>query len=69
MNRHLLILAGLFLFGTAALTAAEDRDARVRSDRTNVQATGFWIYNDLAKGVDVAKRTGQPLLVVFRCVP
>ena len=69
MIRRLLILSGLFLHAAGMLSAAEDRDARVRNDRTDVQATGLWIYNDLAKGIEAAARTGKPLLVVFRCVP
>ncbi|MCA8956162.1 MAG: hypothetical protein KDC87_08810 [Planctomycetes bacterium] len=30
---------------------------------------GGWIEEDLARGVQVAKDTGKPLLVVFRCPP
>src|SRR3954464_8039495 len=49
--------------------AAEDRDTKVRNDLTNVVASGKWVYNDLAKGIDDAKRTGKPLLVTVRCIP
>ena len=64
------IAASICLLALAVgVHAAESRDARVRNDRTNVQATGLWIYNDLAKGFDEAKATGKPLLVVLRCVP
>ena len=28
-----------------------------------------WIYNDVQRGFDEAKRTGKPLLVVLRCIP
>jgi hypothetical protein len=41
----------------------------VLSDRDNVLGGGKWIYNDLTKGLDEARRTGKPLLVVLRCVP
>jgi hypothetical protein len=49
--------------------AAEDRDAKVRNDRSDVLAAGKWTYNDLAKGIDEAKASGKPLLVVVRCIP
>lgn len=49
--------------------AAENRDTKVRNDRTDVLGGGKWIYNDLAKGFAEAKKTGKPLLVVLRCVP
>lgn len=45
------------------------REQKVRSDKTRYEATGFWIYNDLAKGFAEAKATGKPLLVVLRCLP
>lgn len=51
------------------LNAAEDRDAKVRNDREEVVAAGLWTYNDLPKGIAEAKRTGKPMLVVFRCIP
>jgi serine protease Do len=62
-----LLLGGLLL--PALLFAAENRDAKIISDRTNVVATGRWIYNDLPKAFAEATRTGKPLLVVFRCIP
>ena len=62
-------IATLICLLSFAVTAAESRDAKVRNDRANVQATGLWIYNDLAKGFEEAKTTGKPLLVVLRCVP
>src|SRR5438477_11732723 len=51
------------------ISIAADRDTMVRSDRTNVVASGKWVYNDLARGIDEAKRTGKPMLVVVRCIP
>jgi hypothetical protein len=64
----LIVVAGFLLAGHA-LFAAEDRDAKVLQDRQEVQASGTWVYNDLARGMAAARRTGRPLLVVFRCVP
>jgi hypothetical protein len=65
------IFWGLGLCAAILLTAgwAQDRNTKVLNDRDRVEASGFWIYNDLDKGFNQAKRTGKPLLVVFRCVP
>ncbi len=46
-----------------------DREERVRTDRAKIESDGFWIYNDLNKGIAEAKRTGKPMLVALRCVP
>lgn len=65
--RKLFLIA--VLLPPCFLLAAESRDAKVVSDRTNVVATGRWIYNDLPKAFNEAKATSKPLLVVFRCIP
>ena len=69
MSRTTLGIASLVFLGTFAVSAAEDRRERVLKDRTEVQERGDWVYNDLPKGIEEAKRTGKPLLVVFRCIP
>lgn len=33
------------------------------------EVKGDWIYDDLPAGYALAKKTGKPLMVVFRCVP
>ena len=53
----------------ATIAQNPTRDQKVRADRAKVEADGFWIYNDLAKGFAEAERTGKPLLVVLRCIP
>jgi S1-C subfamily serine protease len=45
------------------------RDQKVREDRTKVEADGFWIYNNLPKAYEEARKTGKPILVVLRCIP
>jgi serine protease Do len=65
MTRFVFLLVVLPLFAIAA----ENRDTKVLNDRSDVLSTGKWIYNDLSKGLDEARRTGKPLLVVLRCVP
>lgn len=52
-----------------AIAKAQTRDQKVRGDKAKVEAAGFWIYNDLARGLAEAKQTGRPLLVVLRCIP
>lgn len=61
----LLVTVGLAV-GPAYL---QDRDTKVRNDRAAVRATGLWVYNDLSQGIALARKTGRPLLVIFRCVP
>ena len=68
--RQLPLLAGtLMLLNAATLYAAEDREVITREDRNIAEAGGPWVYNDLDKGFEMAKQTGQPLLIVFRCPP
>jgi hypothetical protein len=63
----LIALSALALCSTAF--AANDRETKVRKDKADVEADDYWIYNDLPRGVGEAKKTGKPLLVVFRCIP
>jgi len=64
-----LLAAAILLLGTGAALAKESREEKVRNDRARVEADGFWIYNDLAKGQAEAERTGKPLVVALRCIP
>src|SRR5262245_39886671 len=68
MGRTILLAlaAGAVLVGSAA---AQTREQKVLGDRQKIEAEGFWIYNDLARGFAEAKITGKPLLVVLRCIP
>ena len=69
MNRHNFITvgiaAGAFLFSHAG-AQQKDRDAMVRDDRSAMQNSAAWIYNDVGKGFELAKKKGRPLLIVFR---
>ncbi len=47
----------------------KDREASVRNDRAAMESNSRWIYNEIDRGFDEAKRTGKPLLVILRCVP
>jgi len=68
LGRLLLLAIGVVLVANN-LPAAQTRDQMVLSDRDNVLGGGKWIYNDFTKGLDEARSTGKPLLVVLRCVP
>ena len=68
MTRPAAIVLVLAL-ASALPALAQTREQKVRGDKAKVEAAGFWIYNDLAKGVTEAKRSGRPLLVALRCIP
>jgi hypothetical protein len=71
MLRHALPVALVLGFAvwSPVPSEAQDRKAKVLEDRAEVEADGYWIYNDLPRGIEEAKKTGKPLLVVFRCLP
>lgn len=48
---------------------AQSREEKVRNDRQKFGIDGIWIYNDFTRAVEQAKRSGQPILAVMRCVP
>ncbi len=51
------------------MQAAEDRDTKVRNDKSKVEAGGEWIYNDFQQALDQGRRAGKPILVTLRCIP
>jgi serine protease Do len=55
-----MLRPGFFAFiGLVAALAAQTREQKVRADRDKVVAEGFWIYNDLEKGLVKARETGN----------
>jgi hypothetical protein len=67
--RHTIVLIlSCTLFGSTS-AFGQDRATKVRNDRVRIQDERFWIYNDLPTGIALARQTGKPLLVVFRCIP
>ena len=58
--------AGSLLLFTGAEAQQKDRDTMVRDDRSAMQNSSTWIYNDVEKGFEMAKKDGRPLLIVFR---
>lgn len=67
--RQLFVLSLAVCLPGVSLAAEPTREEKVRADRSKVEADGFWLYNDLAGGMAEAKKTGQPLVVVLRCIP
>src|SRR5262245_5648590 len=63
------LLALAIVLAVTGLAGAQSREDKVRADKKKVEAEGFWIYNDLPKGLALAKKTGKPLLVILRCIP
>lgn len=68
MIRPLLMTLFVGSFISQCLIAA-DRETKVRGDKKQVESAGFWIYNDLPRGIAQATKSKKPLLVVFRCIP
>ncbi len=67
MKRLIAIIGILYL--CPMVSDAQERELKVRGDKKRVEGDGYWIYNDLPTGIDRAKESKKPLLVVFRCVP
>lgn len=63
-----LILVGVSLW-LGDVARAQEREKKVRNDRQSVEEAGYWIYNDLPRGIAEAKKTGKPLVVAIRCIP
>ncbi len=69
MSRFRLLVVGFGLLLPLAVCDAQERELKVRGDKKRVGGDGYWSYNDLPSGVERAKESKKPLLVVFRCVP
>ena len=59
----------LLLIVVSGTTYAQTREDMVRDDRKKVEAAGYWIYNDLPRAFDQARKDGKPMIVVLRCIP
>ncbi len=55
------------VFWTAPLLA--DEGLRERLKDANGARTDVWVYNDIGKAMEQARRENKPLFVTFRCVP
>ena len=54
------------LLTAVSLSALCAQDSLLQKSLKDVDVQGAWIYNDLPAGYAEAKKTGKPLLVVFR---
>ena len=60
------VCVGLLTLAPASPLVAQDRAAKVRQDKQQLADNQTWIYNDLARATDEARRTNKPLFVVLR---
>ncbi len=77
MTRHSPVMA-CFTRSFAALVAALCTTAFLTAqgiagdalrNALHDKVADFWIYDDVDEGYKIAKETGKPLLISFRCVP
>ena len=52
-----------------SLAAQDGAKDQLRVALKDNEVKGDWIYDDLPAGVAAAKKSGKPMMVVFRCVP
>ena len=71
MQLNSLLTACILIFASLSALQAQNRDrnALVNNDRQRVVDDGYWIYNNIEKGIEEAEKSGKPLLIVFRCIP
>ena len=60
-----VIFAATLVMAVAPL-AAQDRDTKVRNDRSLFEGNESWVYDDLETGLAIAKNEDRPVLIVFR---
>ena len=58
----------LLALASFAVLFLQDKDV-LRRELRDTDLVGPWIYDDLEAGYAEARKSGKPLLVVFRCVP
>ena len=62
----LLSTSAFFFAGALAAEDKKDRDTLVRDDLSEMRDSDLWIYNDVERGFELARKTSKPLLIVFR---
>lgn len=67
--RSALIVSCLLTLALGDRADAADREAAVRGDKERVEATGYWLYNDLDAAYQQSRQTDKPIIVVLRCLP
>ena len=66
MNRKQLGVTMLGLLISMPAAVAADQPTPLQKSLGDLNVHGSWIYNDLGAGFAQSKKTGKPLLVVFR---
>ncbi len=71
MPRLMLLTICFAAFFSHDLLIAADNPARLKEAIQDTHANGedWWVYNDLTKAREIARRENKPLFVTFRCVP
>ena len=66
MNRKQLGVTMLGLLISMPAAVAADQPTPLQKSLGDLSVHSSWIYNDLGAGFAQSKKTGKPLLVVFR---
>lgn len=69
MRSLLLTLTLGILIVSTQPSFAQDRETKVRNDRKTFETSKDWVYNNLDEGRRIAKESGKPMFVIFRCIP
>lgn len=62
-------LALLLLTVATPALVRKDPDEVLKRNLKDKDLVGEWVYDDIDKGYALAKQSGKPLMIVFRCVP
>lgn len=68
MRRKLAIAAILFTTFLGAAACGQEREALLEDEISRFAKSEDWVYDDVEKGLALAKESGKPAVVVFRCV-
>ncbi|MBT4864404.1 MAG: PDZ domain-containing protein [Planctomycetaceae bacterium] len=65
----LIIAAAALQLQSGKVRSADENPLRATIKDENAKGADLWIYNDIAKARDEARKQNKPLFVTFRCVP
>lgn len=72
VSAWVFVLSGSFAVSFQSVVAQEARKTptdKLLADQSEFAGQNRWIYNDLDKALAQSKKSGKPVLIVFRCVP
>lgn len=61
-----LAIAGCLAFALASPSSQDPQKERLKQALTDTDPEGPWVYDDVAAGFALARKSGKPMLVVFR---